>query len=301
MLHRSIVEAAAEAVGAEVQIIGPTRRGESGSTFAVRVGRDEAILKLVANGPGVVENQTRLVCLVGRLRGRGSPVPDYLGSGHTDAVAFTLQRRLPGVMLEPRPGQGVDPGVVDAVLPSLLDAVELQADIGDLSAPRWSGWLLDTIESGGDGYCLYTTMRARADTTSILERVIDIGREFGHGPVRTSDIVHLDLSPANVLHERGRLTGIVDWNVPFDGAAQGDRGFDVATVLFYTYDNRTTRDRLWTRASAISGERWTAVYLAHLVLRQVEWSVRHHPDSHADLRFRHIAMLVLNDCETVTS
>jgi tRNA A-37 threonylcarbamoyl transferase component Bud32 len=131
--------------------------------------------------------------------------------------------------------------------------------------------------------------------------VIDIGREFGHGPVRTSDIVHFDLCPANVLHERGRLTGIVDWNVPFDGAAQGDRGFDVATVLFYTYDNRATRDRLWARASAISGERWTAVYLAHLVLRQVEWSVRHHPDSHADRHFRHIAMLVLNDCETVTS
>ena len=52
MLHGSIVEAAAEAAGAEVQIIGPTLRGESGSTFAVRVGRDEAILKLL--GPGVV-------------------------------------------------------------------------------------------------------------------------------------------------------------------------------------------------------------------------------------------------------
>ena len=105
MLHRSIVEAAAEAVGAEVQIIGPTLRGESGSTFDVRVGRDEAILKLLANGPGVVENQKRLIRLVGRLRRRGSPVPHYLGSGHTDAVAFTLQRRLPGEMLEPRPGQ----------------------------------------------------------------------------------------------------------------------------------------------------------------------------------------------------
>ena len=94
---------------------------------------------------------------------------------------------------------------------------------------------------------------------------------------------------------------IVDWDVPFDGAAEGDRGFDVATVLFYTYDNGATGDRLRACASAISGERWTAVYLADLGLCQVEWSVRHHPDSDADRRFRHIAMLVWDDCETVTS
>jgi len=102
-----------------------------------------------------------------------------------------------------------------------------------------------------------------------------------------------------VLHEHGQLSGIVDWNVPFAGASQGDRGFDVATLLFYFYDNARTREHLWAHASAISGPRWVAVYLAHLALRQVEWSVRHHPGSPSERRFTETAALVLDDCEAV--
>jgi hypothetical protein len=43
------------------------------------------------------------------------------------------------------------------------------------------------------------------------------------------------------------------------------------------------------------------VHLAHLALRQVEWSRRHHPETTADKRFRRIARDVLADCETLLS
>jgi hypothetical protein len=90
---------------------------------------------------------------------------------------------------------------------------------------------------------------------------------------------------------------VVDWNIPFDGAGQGDRGFDVATLLFYTYDIEETREVLWGRALELSGLAWTTVYLCHLSLRQVEWSRRHAPDSAEDARFTTIAEAVLDDCE----
>jgi hypothetical protein len=90
---------------------------------------------------------------------------------------------------------------------------------------------------------------------------------------------------------------VVDWNIPFDGAAQGDRGFDVATLLFYTYDVGQTREALWRRALELSGLSWTTVYLCHLSLRQVEWSRRHSPGSAHDARFTAIAEAVLDDCE----
>ena len=298
MLDRAVVDAASRAAGgADVEVVGPTRRGESGTTFDVRVGGEAAVLKVLADGPHVVDDQHRLVRLVDVLRERGSPVPEYLGVASTDDVVVTLQLRLPGDTLEPGPGEAVDPDRLEAIVPALLDAVELQADAGDLAAPPWPGWLLDTLVAGGDGYCLHETMRRRPGTRSLLDRVVAIGRELGRGPVRTTDVVHFDLSPANVLHDGGRLTGIVDWNVPFAGAGQGDRGFDVATLLFYAYDDPRTRDRLWAHASAISGPRWVAVYLAHLALRQVEWSVRHHPGSAGERRFTEIATLVLDDCE----
>jgi aminoglycoside phosphotransferase (APT) family kinase protein len=105
------------------------------------------------------------------------------------------------------------------------------------------------------------------------------------------------MNPANILHAGGRLSGVVDWNIPFDGAGQGDCGFDVATLLFYTYDIEQTREVLWERALELSGLAWTTVYLCHLSLRQVEWSRRHAPGSADDARFAAIAEAVLDDCE----
>jgi hypothetical protein len=36
------------------------------------------------------------------------------------------------------------------------------------------------------------------------------------------------------MRRDGTITGIVDWNVPFPAAMQGDRGFDIATLVFYS-------------------------------------------------------------------
>jgi aminoglycoside phosphotransferase (APT) family kinase protein len=293
----AIHRAATEAVGSEIRIVGPTARGESRSTLDAVVGDVEVVLKVLASGPGVVENQQRLVRLIRRLRARGYPAPEYLGVGTAGRVVVTAQRRVAGDTLEAGPGRPVDAGVLASTLPAILAAVELQADAGDLPQPPWPGWLLDTLTSGGDGYCLHSTMRGRPDTSMILDRVIRIGSDHSRDDARTTDIVHFDLSPANVLHRDGQLTGIIDWNVPFDGAGQGDRGFDVATLLFYTYDNEATRGPLWDRAIAISGPRWTAVYLAHLVLRQVEWTVRHRPGGEEEHRFIAISERVLAECD----
>jgi len=296
-MDAAVRRAAAEAVGSEIRIVGPTARGESRSTFDAVVGDVEVVLKVLASGPGVVENQQRLIRVVRRLRARGYPAPEHLGVGTAGRVVVTAQRRVPGDTLEPGPGRPVDAAVLASTVPAILAAVELQAGAGDLSQPPWPGPLLDTIRSGGDGYCLHSTMRERPDTSTILDRVIRIGSHHPQGGARTTDVVHFDLTPANVLHRDGQLTGIIDWTVPFDGAGQGDRGFDVATLLFYSYDNEATRGLLWDRAIAISGPQWTAVYLAHLVLRQVEWTVRHRPGREEEQRFISISEQVLTDCE----
>jgi aminoglycoside phosphotransferase (APT) family kinase protein len=245
-------------------------------------------LKLVPDVDGALANQERLVRLVDGLRARGYPAPAFLAVGRADEVVFTVQERLPGRILEP--------AATEAVLPQVLDAVELQTDAGDLDDPPWPGWLLETIEHGGNGYCLHATMRRHRDTAALLERLQAIARSAASGPVRRTDVVHFDLNPANVLHEDARLTGVVDWNVPFTGAAQGDRGFDVATLLFYAYDVDAVRAQLWDRAAATSGRPWTTVYLCHLVLRQVEWVRRHRPGSPEDERFTALATRVLDDC-----
>jgi len=292
------LDAVARLAGVDrVLVMDETLRGESRSTFAVAAGDDELAVKLVAAAHGAMDNQRRLVRVVGDLRRRGYPAPEYVGVGESGGTIFTLQRRLPGQPLHGGAGRPPAPELFAAVLPSLLTAVELQRDAGDLAQPPWPAWLLDTIETGGDGYCLHATMRQATRTAALLHRLQALARRNLFDEPRMRDVVHFDMNPANILHASGRLSGVVDWNIPFDGAGQGDRGFDIATLLFYAYDIEQTREALWERALEVSGLAWTTVYLCHLSLRQVEWSRRHSPASADEARFMTIAEAVLHDCE----
>jgi aminoglycoside phosphotransferase (APT) family kinase protein len=296
---RQLLDAVARLAGVDhVLVMDETLHGESRSAFAVAAGDDELIVKLVPGTQRAIENQRRLVRLVRDLRRRGYPAPEYLGVGESCGTIFTVQRRLPGQPLHRGPGMPPAPGLFAAVLPSLLAAIELQRGRGDLDQPPWPAWLLDTIETGGDGYCLHATMHQAPRTTALLGRLQALARRNWRDEARARDVVHFDMNPANILHAGGRLSGVVDWNIPFDGAGQGDCGFDIATLLFYTYDIEQTRAALWDRALELSGLAWTTVYLCHLSLRQVEWSRRHSPGSAEDARFIAIAEAVLYDCET---
>ncbi|HXW44367.1 MAG TPA: aminoglycoside phosphotransferase family protein [Streptosporangiaceae bacterium] len=294
---RYLLDAVARLAGVDhVAVLEEMLAGESRSTFGVAAGTEQLVVKLVPSAPRALENQRRLVRIVRDLRGRGYPAPQYVGVGESGGTIFTLQRRLPGQPMH-RAGMPPEPELLAAVLPSVLAAIELQRDAGDLARAPWPAWLLDTIETGGDGYCLHATMRQHPRTAALLRRLQTLARRSRLDGARTRDILHFDMNPANILHAGGRLSGVVDWNVPFDGAAQGDRGFDVATLLFYTYDVEAARDALWERALELSGLEWTTVYLCHLSLRQVEWSRRHSPGSADDARFMAIADAVLDDCE----
>jgi len=70
------------------------------------------------------------------------------------------------------------------------------------------------------------------------------------------------------------ITGVIDINPPL---LAGDRAFDLATLLFYHYDHDDIRDVLRARLLNMAGPEAARTYLAHMVLRQVDWSLRHHP------------------------
>jgi hypothetical protein len=146
---RQLLDAVARLAGVDrVLVMDETLHGESRSTFAA--GDDELVVKLVPGAQRAIDNQRRLVRLVRDLRRRGYPVPEYVGVGESGGTIFTVQRRLPGQTLQAGPGMPPAPGLFAAVLPSLLAAIELQRDAGDLAQPPWPAWLLHTIETGGD-------------------------------------------------------------------------------------------------------------------------------------------------------
>src|SRR5215813_1104602 len=122
---RQLLDAVARLAGVDrVLVMDETLPGESGSTFAVAAGGDGFVVKLVPGARRAVDNQRRLVRLVGDLRRRGYPAPEYLGVGESGGTIFTVQRRLPGQTLHRGLGLSPAPELFAALLPSLLAAIE---------------------------------------------------------------------------------------------------------------------------------------------------------------------------------
>ncbi|MGI8549558.1 MAG: aminoglycoside phosphotransferase family protein [Dehalococcoidia bacterium] len=219
------------------------------------------------------------------LCARGYPAPRYLLVDSGFEVSYSIQEALPG---SPVREIGVDR------LPQLLQLNEVQAGLAvqaELPAGQWPAQVADPVLYGGDDYCLLETMQQHSavsrELLAVLQQFVLSHRDVEY---RTTDIVHFDFNPLNLLTEQGEISGVIDW----DSACAGDRAFDVATLLFYSYLDEKVRMPLWRHLLKQVRPEIAAVYLSHLILRQVEWSIRCHSAEVANHRL-HIAQEVVAD------
>jgi len=261
-----------EQAGIELAMLVPADGGESGSTYLAT--GPSRVLKLTRNADALAA----LTEVVDKLRGRGYPAARIYASGEVDGMGFWLQERLPGT---------VSDGQVPAIS-ELLRLNDAQAGLGD-GAHRLSEVLATTLTAGGDGYCVHATLAARPDTRDLLATLRRTADRWLAAVPERDDYVHFDFTLANLLTDGSRITAVIDINPP---ALTGDRAFDLATLLFYLYDHDDIRDRLRARALELAGDRALRVYLAHMVLRQVDWSLRHHPHARATQHHLRLARLV---------
>jgi aminoglycoside phosphotransferase (APT) family kinase protein len=252
-----LVRAVNEAAGAGLEFVGRAAAGEVGAAFVRRPdGRDGVLTR----GHGSAADLRRTADALDAARRTGLPVPRYeLIVELPDAVAV-VQERLPG-----NPPAAVD----RAVLTELITTIDRFAGLGgDLPVP--SMYLLES----GPGFCLHESLERYDDRT---RRVLGWVREVGRsepGEMRGDDLVHLDFHTGNVLLADGRITGIVDW----DGIGRGDRRFALVTLRFDAQvqlagDDLTWFDELLDNTLEPDVLR---LYWAHMTLRQIDWSIRHH-------------------------
>jgi aminoglycoside phosphotransferase (APT) family kinase protein len=121
---------------------------------------------------------------------------------------------------------------------------------------------------------VHATLEARPGTRDLLAAVRQTADRCLTAIPRRGDFVYYDLTLANLLTTDGGISGVIDINPP---TLTGDRAFDLATMLFYLYDRDGIRERLRSRAQELPDQHALNAHLAHMVLRQVDWSMRHHP------------------------
>jgi len=218
------------------------------------------------------------------LRSVGYPASHFLFIGCALDGIYSIQTTLPGKPVYPDP-------LDIALIPQLLALNELQAGRAIVGLRDWHEEVVTTVLVGGDGYCLHTSLLGYSqDTIKLLGTLQQIVLAHQDEPHRTNDIVHDDFQLANILVYNKQVSGIIDWDALF----AGDGIFDIATLLFYSYDIPEMREQLWQYVLEHATINLLSVYFAHLILRQVDWSLRFH-DSTTSYRYIERGYAILAD------
>jgi len=251
------VEAIAGATGVRLEVVGRPAGGEVGAAYVQWPDGRRSVLTI---------GRSDVAPLLDRARAAGVPAPRYELTVPDGTATYLVQTLLPGT----------PPNVVDRTLVTAMFAINgrlagLLADRADLTAPSLF------LRSDGPGFCLHEPLASYDRRTArVLDWVHDVGadRDTADG----DDLLHLDFHPANVLTDATpdggtAITGVVDW----DGAARGDGRIDLVTLRL-DLALRAPELIAWVDArlaATLPIERWRA-YWAHMSLRQLDWSIRHH-------------------------
>jgi hypothetical protein len=242
-----VADRLAELTGVRLTVEGPCPGGEIGAAYVRWPDGRRSVLN--SGSPQAAK-------VVELARAAGLPAPRYELVTEVDGATVIVQERLPG-----QPPEHAGTALIDQMV-ALNDRFA-----GLLTAhpdvPPVDLFLL----ADGPGYCLHEPLAGHdARSARLLGWVHEVGASAP--PMTGGDLLHLDFHPGNVLVDDGRITGLVDW----DGAARGDRLFDLVVLGF----GRTAGSPLLDERLARAGPDRLRPYRAHIALRQVDWSIRHH-------------------------
>jgi len=266
--------------GTAMSIAGPSPGGDTRAAFIVADPAGRRMLLKWGAGPEF--RAADAAAVVNRLKAAGYPVEGFQYCGSDSGISYTVRPWIEG-------------RAIGAELPRHLESVLALNDLHAGAAPDLPAGFRETlVASVIDGFrdwCVLDSLRNHsADSAALLAELQMIVRRCERAEFRTDDAVHFDFHHGNILVDDGGIAGVIDW----EGCRAGDRAFDLATLLYYCYADRALRDVLWERARAIASYEAMALFLAHMIVRQTEWSIRLESPSAAE-RYLRLDQLILSD------
>lgn len=231
-------------------------QADDGRLFTLKLHRSSEHLKRFRNAEHVTN----------QLRSLGYPVPEHLGSGLCPAGAWQLIEWIPGESLQ-------RPDIF--MLEELFALVSIQR-LSRNRSPVWTDEMVDSVLNGKNGYCQIASLDQYCQRSRrLLSTIQQWAAAAKNFMSRSDDLVHFDFHPGNILFERDKVRAVIDW----DGTRWGDAAFDLVTLLFYCYDEPQLATRILAEIQEQIPKELLRLYMAHIILRQVDWSIRHHDAS----------------------
>jgi Ser/Thr protein kinase RdoA (MazF antagonist) len=149
----------------------------------------------------------------------------------------------------------------------LIELNELQAGRAVDSDRSWPQHVVESVATGFSEYMVLATLANHSkESRELLDLCQRAVERYASTLTETRDIVHWDFTLDNVLVDDGHVSGVIDWA----GTRSGDRLFDMATLLDYARGEDRVLERYLTERIGPEG---ISVYLAHLSIRQSDWSL----------------------------
>lgn len=247
---------------------GPCAGGQVGASYVRWPDGHRSVLKWRPH-TDLADLQAGPLAVVEALRASGYPAPATelaVQAGHTVVLVLEL---LPGTKIDVLDHRGLDQAL--ALNEAQAERLTARDDVPPVEL---------YLRSDGPGYCLHEPLRAHSSRAARLERRI---REVGHehpDHLAGHDAVHLDFHPGNILAGDAGITGVADW----DGAARGDRRFDLVTLRFGLHAKRCEAgvvERLDALLDTFPDDVLRPAW-AHMSLRMADWAIRHFAPGEVD-------------------
>ena len=245
----------------EYTLLERANSGESGAWIIVDPAERRFILKI---GSGIEFRPEVAAKVTKTLRSFDYPAPRYELIGTFEEQRYAIQELMPGKRL-------LDSELTPQIISRLIELNRTHRGRAPSTNSDWMATLRHSLTEGFEDYCRLDAMREHSpDLLRFLQGIAEANLDAPHP---ANDVVHWDFHHGNILVDGNDVTGVVDW----DGVRTGDASFDLATLLFYLYPHREARKPLLDEAFAHSSRDAFQIYLAHMIVRQLDWSIRKHP------------------------
>lgn len=256
-----ILRQLAETTGLLLTTDGTPSRGQVVAAYVRRPDGHRSVL--TAQPPGTLAAAQQAASLLEVARAGGVPAPRYELIAELPAAVVIVQELLPGT-----PPATITQRTVGSMIEVNHRGRGLLAGRTDLPPPSLY------LRTDGPGFCLHEPLRAyNPRTARLLDEIEEIGAAFPEH-LAGDDLVHMDFHSGNVLvNPAGEVTGVIDW----DAINRGNGDFDLITLRFDLARRAPNLGhQLQHHLAQTVPEDLALAAWAHLSLRQVDWSIRHH-------------------------